>query len=217
MLTRGIDRGDGGGIEAGGFQVGEQGFERGDEQARRLFGFARLARRHHHGVVLEAEAKQARIIAIRQRAAPKDFARLAMQQDATQALGTGVDAEDGSGAWTHCSSFEMFVRKCRRSRQGWRKTNAGLSNSDDTTSSRILPSLDRYLSSAQFKLHPVYSAIRDKRNRRLRIDLQAIQPQRFYTFANARRILHVDVICVAAKTPSRRKPRPVFRNTGIDT
>ena len=67
----------------------------GDEQAWRLLGFARFARRDDQGVVLETQPAQAGIVAVGQRVTPEDFTRGAVQHHSTQALCADVDSEDG--------------------------------------------------------------------------------------------------------------------------
>ena len=74
LLTGGVDGGNTGCIHAAGLQITEQGIECGDEQARRLFGFADFARRHDHAVMLEAESGEARIVTVSEGFAPDDYA-----------------------------------------------------------------------------------------------------------------------------------------------
>jgi hypothetical protein len=52
-------RGDGRGVDAGGFHLVEQGIERREEQARWLFRFAGFAGRQDECVVFEAESRPA--------------------------------------------------------------------------------------------------------------------------------------------------------------
>ena len=79
LLARSIDGGNRGGVKTGGLQIGEQRFQRGDEQARRLFGFAGFARGYDHRVVLETETEQTRVVPVRQRSGPQTFAGPAVQ------------------------------------------------------------------------------------------------------------------------------------------